>query len=299
MKTAISIGNFDAVHQGHIALVRAARKCVLREGRVEIWTFDPPPVSVLNPSLPLHRLTTFQERSKLLLDAGADAVRKITPTAELLGESPESFIEQVVKESSPEYVVEGEGFRFGKNRSGTTDTLRALGERFGFSLVLIEPVVVTLSGGAQRASSSSIRTLLLQGRVNDAKVMLNRDVKVTGIVTKGNQRGREMGVPTANLTHVNTMLPKDGIYAGSGEVGGKRYTAAISIGTKPTFGAHERVLEAHLISFDGDLEHYGWPLTVTISQWIREQVKFDSMESLRVQIESDIQEVINRIESTQ
>jgi len=95
------------------------------------------------------------------------------------------------------------------------------------------------------------------------------------------------------------MLPEDGIYAGSAEVGGKKYTAAISIGTNPTFGEHERVLEAHLISFEGDLEHYGWPLTVTISHWIREQVTFDTMETLKEQIEADIQVAINRIESTQ
>ena len=108
-----------------------------------------------------------------------------------------------------------------------------------------------------------------------------------------------MGVPTANLSQVGTMLPEDGIYAGSAEVGGKKYTAAISIGTNPTFGEHERVLEAHLISFEGDLEHYGWPLTVTISHWIREQVTFDTMETLKEQIEADIQVAINRIESTQ
>jgi riboflavin kinase/FMN adenylyltransferase len=247
----------------------------------------------------LHRLTTFQERSTLLLEAGADEVRKITPTSQLLAQSPVSFIEHVVEESKPNYIVEGEGFRFGKNRAGNADTLRTLGEQFGFSLVVIEPVMVNLGEGERRASSSAVRSFMLQGRVFDAAVMLSREVKVRGIVSRGDQRGREMGVPTANLSQVDTMLPKDGIYAGSAEVEGNRYTAAISVGTKPTFGEHERVLEAHLISFDGDLEHYGWPLTVTISHWIREQVTFDTMETLRVQIDADIQEAINRIESTQ
>jgi len=299
VKTAISIGNFDAVHQGHIAIVRAARACVGSGGQVEIWTFDPPPVSVLDPSVQLHRLTTFQERTTLLLEAGADGVRKIIPTSELLAQSPDAFIERVVEESHPDFIVEGKGFQFGKNRAGNADTLHALGDQFGFSLVEVEPVVVGLSDGEHRASSTLVRSLLLEGRVNDAARMLGRECMVTGIVTKGDQRGREMGVPTANLSQVGTMLPEDGIYAGSAEVGGKKYTAAISIGTNPTFGEHERVLEAHLISFEGDLEHYGWPLTVTISHWIREQVTFDTMETLKEQIEADIQVAINRIESTQ
>jgi len=128
--------------------------------------------------------------------------------------------------------------------------------------------------------------------------MLGRDVRCSGIVTKGDQRGREMGIPTANLSQVMTMLPRDGIYAGSAVVEGELYIAAISVGTKPTFGENERVLEAHLISFDGDLEHYDWPLTVTISHWMREQITFTSIDALRVQIDADIQSTITLMEST-
>jgi riboflavin kinase/FMN adenylyltransferase len=107
-----------------------------------------------------------------------------------------------------------------------------------------------------------------------------------------------MGIPTANLSQVKTMLPRDGIYAGSAIVEGELYIAAISVGTKPTFGENERVLEAHLISFDGDLEHYDWPLTVTISHWMREQITFTSIDALRLQIDADIQSTITLIEST-
>ena len=298
MKTAISIGNFDAVHLGHTALVQAARDAVGREGRVEIWSFDPPPVSILDPTLCLHRLTTFQQRTELLLDAGADKVRKIIPTKELLGQSPEEFVNYVVAESTPNWIVEGEGFRFGKNRVGTAATLRVIGEELGFSLIEIGPVMVPLCTGTEvRASSSLVRSLVREGQVEDAAIMLGREVQVSGIVTKGDQRGRLMGIPTANLSQCTTMLPKDGIYAGSAMVDGETYVAAISVGTKPTFGENDRVLEAHLISFDGDLEHYDWPLTVTISRWMRAQVTFDSTEALRLQIETDIQSTIKLIES--
>jgi riboflavin kinase/FMN adenylyltransferase len=138
----------------------------------------------------------------------------------------------------------------------------------------------------------------MNGNVEDAATMLGRDVQISGIVAKGDQRGRAMGIPTANLSQVETMLPKDGIYAGTSEVDGETYIAAISVGTKPTFGVHDRVVEAHLIGFDGDLHHYGWSLTVTISHWMREQVTFDSTQGLRTQIEADIQATIKLIEST-
>ena len=106
-----------------------------------------------------------------------------------------------------------------------------------------------------------------------------------------------MGIPTANLSQVETMLPRDGIYAGTAEVDGETHKAAISIGTKPTFGESARVLEAHLIAFDGALHQYGWALTVTISHWLREQVTFESVDALQMQIEADIQTTINLIES--
>ena len=298
MKKAVAIGNFDAVHCGHFELVQTARELVGSGGGVEIWSFYPPPVSILAPEVQVDRLTTFEQRSNLLIDAGADKVRKIVPSREFLSKTPEDFIAGVVEESSPDVFVEGEGFRFGKDRTGTADTLRFIGERLGFSLVELGSVIVKLGDHSEvRASSSMVRTLLKNGRVEDASIMLGREVQCSGIVTEGDQRGQAMGTPTANLTKIETMMPRDGIYAGTAIVDGETYIAAISIGTKPTFGKNDRVLEAHLIAFDGVLHQYGWPLTVTISHWIREQVTFDSIDALRIQIESDIQTTIKLIES--
>ena len=300
MKKAVAIGNFDAVHCGHRALVQTARALVGSEGEVELWSFDPPPVSILAPEIHIDRLTTFEQRTKLLKDAGADTVRKIKPTEDFLAQTPEEFVAGVVRESSPDVLVEGEGFRFGKNRTGNAETLQQIGEAYGFSLVEVPPAMVALHDAVEvRASSSMVRSLLNEGRVEEAAMMLGREVQCSGIVAKGDQRGQAMGIPTANLSQVATMLPRDGIYAGTAEVDGETYIAAIRIGTKPTFGENERVLEAHLVAFDGELHQYGWPLTVTISHWMRAQETFESIDALRLQIEMDIQEVITLIESKQ
>jgi len=135
------------------------------------------------------------------------------------------------------------------------------------------------------------------GRVQDVAKVLGREYELSGVVTKGDCRGRELGFPTANLGQVHTMLPRDGIYAGTAIIDGTVFIAAISVGTKPTFGSHARICEAHLIGFDGEIGVYEWPLTVTISHWIREQVAFDSIESLTIAIEQDIQSAIKLIES--
>lgn len=132
----------------------------------------------------------------------------------------------------------------------------------------------------------------------DVTRMLGREYVLSGIVVPGDHRGRQVGIPTANLGDVQTMLPRDGIYAGSAQIDGTKYIAAISIGTKPTFGINDRVCEVHLIGFDGVIGHYEWPLNVTISHWIREQIAFDSVESLTLAIEEDIQTTISLIEST-
>lgn len=298
MRTAITIGNFDAVHRGHVALVERAREAVGTDGIVEVWSFDPPPVTILNPTFHLNRLTTFELREKLLLKAGADKVRKITPTQALLAQSPEEFIADVVKEFAPDFFVEGTQFVFGRGRTGTAETLRKLGAELGFSLIELGGVEVTLADGESiRASSSKVRALLEEGRVEEANSMLGREYEISGVVSKGDQRGRTLGIPTANLSDVTAMLPKDGIYAGTTSIEGEQYIVAISIGTKPTFGENKRVLEAHIISYEGDLEHYNWSLTVTISHWIRDQERFDSVAGLQAQIEADINTAVTLIES--
>ncbi len=297
MNTAISIGNFDAVHQGHQALVEAARKAVGDAGCVEMWSFDPTPVSVLKPEVLIERITTFSQRQQLLIDAGADEVRRLTPTTEMLSLEPRTYIKRVIEEVSPSYIVEGEGFRFGHQREGTIETLRILGDEFNFDVIVKQGVDVCLEDNSiVRASSSKVRQLLNSGQIADVTRMLGREYELSGIVVQGDHRGRQLGIPTANLGNVQTMLPRDGIYAGSALIDDTKYIAAISIGTKPTFGINDRVCEVHLVGFDGENSHYEWPLNVTISHWLREQIAFDSVESLKLAIEDDIQTTISLIE---
>ena len=300
MKIAISIGNFDAVHLGHIALVKTARQAVGADGQVDVWSFDPSPVSVLKPEQKIDRLTTFSDRTTLLLEAGADEVKQIVPTEELLSKSPKTFIAEVVEQSPFDYIVEGEGFRFGKNRAGKCETLDELGHEFGFKSVVVEGVEVALKDQSiVRVSSSMIRWLLRAGRVEDAAIMLGRNVTVTGVVAAGDRQGRALGYPTANVHAIETMLPRDGIYAGRVSIDpGESHAAAISIGTKPTFGEHDRVCEVHIIGYDGAVDHYDWPLTVTISHWIRDQLRFDSKEELIHAIDQDVAHITQLIESS-
>jgi riboflavin kinase/FMN adenylyltransferase len=298
VSTAISIGNFDAVHVGHVALIHAARSAVGSDGSVEIWTFEPPPCSILQPEVQIERITTFDIRKALLLEAGANQVVKLEPTPGLLSLEPTAFIEQLVKTGAPDYIVEGAGFRFGHQRTGSIQTLQSLGQQYQFECVEVAGVEISLDGSTnmKKASSSLVRSLIKEGRVQEVAKVLGRYYELSGIVTKGDCRGRELGVPTANLGKVDTMLPRDGIYAGTANVDGTLFIAAISVGTKPTFGSHDRVCEAHLIGFDGEIGQYDWPLTVTLSHWIREQVTFDSIESLTIAIEQDIQSAIELYE---
>ena len=274
----------------------AARAAVGKDGKVEMWSFDPTPASVLRPSLQVDRLTTFNDRTTLLLNAGADVVKQLVPTEELLSQSPESYIAGIVKENDIHYIIEGEGFRFGKDRAGTCETLLELGQTLGFTLVIVDGVEVALRDHSiVKASSSTIRWLMQAGRVEDAAIMLGRHVQVCGMVVQGDRRGRTMGFPTANLQGVETMLPCDGIYAGFVSIDeDSTYPAAISIGSKPTFGEHDRVCEVHIIGYDGAVDHYDWPLTVTISHWIRDQLRFNSTEELTSAIDQDI-ECVHRL----
>jgi riboflavin kinase/FMN adenylyltransferase len=291
--TALTIGNFDGVHMGHIALVRRARELVGASGRVVALAFDPHPVSVLRPESAPARLTTFVRRRELLMAAACDEVVQLAPTAHLLGKSPEDFLRSVVDRYRPLYLVEGDDFRFGKARAGDVKTLAALGPSMGFEAVLVPPVEVVLSDHlVVRASSSIVRWLLLHGRVADAARVLGRPYELAGTVVRGDQVGRQLGFPTANLK-TDCLPPSDGIYAATAEAPGGCFAAAVNIGTRPTFNGKERRAEAHLMPLDRavrgplPLPEYDWPLTLRFAAWVRDDARFESVESLVEQIERD------------
>lgn len=289
MKASITIGNFDGVHLGHAALVRRARHLVGPEGRVVVMAFDPHPISRLRPAATPARLTHFDDRVRLLRALGADEVIRLDPTEALLGEEPEEFIRNVVSEYRPAWFVEGDDFHFGKGRAGTPRTLGVLGEAWGFALDTVPAVEVAL-GDQQiaRASSSLIRWLLGHGRVRDAAIVLGRVYSVRGTVLKGDQRGRTIGFPTANIS-TECMIPGDGVYAARATLpNGRDVPAAVNIGTRPTFAGAERRVEAHLIGVTPDGPEYGWECGLAFVSRLRDQVRFDSVDRLRAQLGRDV-----------
>ncbi len=288
----ITIGTFDGVHMGHRAILAEARRLATAHGtKVVALAFDPHPASILRPEHEPPRLTTPDEKCSALRHAGADEVELIEPTRQLLDQSPETFIQSLVDTMGIKAIAEGANFRFGRDRRGDAATLRWIGERIGFEFAEVSPVRVTLCDQwSVQVSSSLIRWLLEQGRVADASRCLGRSYGLSGSVVAGARRGRTIGVPTANVDPLVTrqvMIPADGVYGGTVSVAGRgRHPAAISIGVKPTFADGGRVVEAHLIDFDGDL--YGKNIRVETVRWLREQRRFKTVELLQAQLQRDI-----------
>jgi riboflavin kinase/FMN adenylyltransferase len=293
-KSVISIGNFDGVHLGHQAILRRARHVADACGcPLIVLTFDPHPAKTLRPGSEPPRLSSVHEKVDLLHQAGADRVVVLEPTPSVLQQTAQTFIEHLVRDYQPVAIVEGEDFRFGKGRGGDVALLTDMGRQLDFRTVVEGKVDITLSNLlVATVSSSLIRWLVGHGRVYDAAICLGRPFALTAPVSTGEQRGRTINVPTANLdSHVLTehMMPADGVYAGLVRIGkgaDQAYPAAISVGIKPTFGKRELVIESHLLDYSGDL--YGELLSVSFVRWLRDQQIFPGLAALRAQLARDI-----------
>jgi riboflavin kinase/FMN adenylyltransferase len=298
---AIVIGNFDGVHVGHRHLFTIAREAA-GDGVVAV-TFEPLPAAVLRPDRPMGRLTPREERRELLRDrCGVDRVLELEPTAELLGRSPEAFIADLRQSVPFDVVVEGPDFRFGRARSGDLDTLRALGASMGFRVVEASPCSVVLTDGSRvEARSSTARALLAEGRVADAARVFGRPYELRCPTARGDQRGRTIGWPTMNLDAAGRILPADGVYAGAATLpDGTAALAAISVGTKPTFGESPRTCEATLLAPDGrplalPLDWYGFELRLRFHAWIRGMERFASLDALLARMECDRAAVLDAL----
>lgn len=291
---AIAIGAFDGVHRGHAALVAAARAEVGPAGRVLAITFEPHPLAVLRPGRAPQTLSTIEQRREWLTGAGADEVRALAPTREFLEQTPRAFLERLVGEHSPAVVVEGRDFRFGRDRAGSVRTLHDLGPALGFRALVVDDVEAALTDRTSvRVTSSLIRWLAGHGRVRDAGLLLGRPYEIRGEVVRGDGRGASrLDMPTANLDTGSFVVPADGIYAGLATAAdGAWHPAAVSIGTKPTFGEHPRVCEAHLIGHDGPPGEYGWDMALRLHEWIRDQIAFEDEASLVDQMHRDLARV--------
>ena len=286
--SAVVIGNFDGVHLGHRHVLSRAREIADERGLTLVAvTFDPHPMAVLRPEHAPTSLTSLETRAELLAEAGADAVLALPFDRDVAGWSPEEFVRRVLADClHAAAVVVGANFRFGHRAAGDVDTLRETGRTHGF-----EAEGIALDGGPQVWSSTYVRTCLAAGDVAGAAEALGRPYAVRGEVVRGDQRGRELGFPTANVpTDGMTAAPGDGVYAGwlrrldTGEV----LPAAISVGTNPTFdGERERRVEAYVLDRD-DLELYGVEVEVSFVDRLRGMVAFESVERLVAQMDDDV-----------
>lgn len=286
---ALTIGNFDGVHRGHRRIVSHARALADAEGTAVVaLTFDPPPDLVIRPRDEPQRVGPHEETVAYLLEAGCDFVVTARTDLNLLHMAPEAFIDEVIQRRfAPGHVIEGPNFFFGRGRAGNVGTLQDAGCRRGFLVHVVEPVMVELDGEPTHVSSTRIRGLLRAGRVDTAAELLTRPFALTGEVVHGDQLGRTLQYPTANLDRGEQIIPADGVYAGSAVLDDKRYPAAISIGCKPTFTADHRTIEAHLIGAGG--EFYGHRIRVAFLKRLREQVRYNSAEDLVRQITQDVE----------
>ncbi|MSS46474.1 bifunctional riboflavin kinase/FAD synthetase [Cutibacterium sp. WCA-380-WT-3A] len=284
----VVIGNFDGVHRGHQALVQEAKR-VDPDGCVVAVTFWPHPLTVLAPGHAPALLCSLERRIELLKAAGASEVRVVNFTTEVASWTPAAFVERVLGPLQPKHVLVGQNFRFGRQAVGTPDTLAEMGRgRFqvhAMDLVAISGVTV---------SSTRVRDVVAAGNVTEATQLLGRPFEVAGVVVMGDQRGRELGFPTANLVvPQDRAVPSDGVYAGwlepsTGPDAGRRLPSAISVGTNPTFDGVERRVETYAIGRD-DLELYGTDVTVAFAERLRDQIKFDGVEPLISQMNDDVE----------
>ena len=286
--TAVVIGNFDGVHLGHRRVLERARVLADERGLpVVAVTFDPHPMSVLRPEHAPTQLTTVERRAELLAEAGADHVLALPFDRDMASWTPDEFSQRVLVDAvHAAVVVVGANFRYGSRAAGDVSSLTASGEELGF-----RTVGVALDGGPQVWSSTYIRTCLAAGDVAGAAQALGRPFVVRGVVVRGDQRGRELGFPTANVpTRELTAAPADGVYAGwlRRLDTGERFPAAISVGTNPTFdGERERRVESYVLDRT-DLELYGVEVEVSFVERIRGMVRFDGVDELVETMHDDV-----------
>jgi riboflavin kinase/FMN adenylyltransferase len=276
----LAIGVFDGVHLGHQAVVDSLA------GHRAALTFEPHPLAVIAPERAPARLTTLEQKVAYLRARGATAVVAVKFDEELRELSPAAFVEEVAR-IFPDLreVAIGENWSFGRNREGNAARLAELAQPHGFTVKAIAPV--TLDGAP--VSSTRIREAISQRRFADAARLLGRSYAVSGTVIHGDERGRRIGFPTANLGDITQLLPPRGVYAARARVAGnlERYGAVLNLGRRPTFTSNGvDSLEVHLLDFDADL--YGQRLWISDFTWLRDEQAFADAEALKSQIARDV-----------
>ena len=279
-----AIGNFDGVHLGHQAILKVAAEAA--DAPLGVVTFEPHPREYFAPDGPAFRLMNAEARAHRLEALGVAYLYELAFNASLAELTPEAFVEDIlIGRLGLVHVTVGRDFRFGKDRAGDVAALTALGAVRGLGVTAADLV----AAGGVEVSSTAIREALSEGRPEDAAAMLGHLHRIEGVVVKGDQRGRDLGYPTANIGVEGLHLPKLGVYAVrfrvlTGENAGE-YDGVASLGVRPMFGDNTPNLETHVFDFRGDL--YGAEVSVALVAFLRPEEKFESIEALIAQMDAD------------
>lgn len=291
-RSVVAIGNFDGVHIGHQAIFsQVVDEARARGAAAVALTFEPHPVEYFRPEDAPARLSPGTHRFELMARHGLDGVVCLRFDEDLAGSSPGHFVEEIlVRGLKVEHVVVGEDFRFGKGRAGDTESLKELGQPLGMTRTVAE--AVTFDGAV--VSSTRIRRAIENGQLSSARAMLGRPHRLSGTVVPGEERGRKLGFPTANMEVVDMAIPPVGVYATTlARSGGEHWLAVTNIGHRPTFGGGELTVETFVLEegVKEDLDLYGDEVELDVYVRIRGEIEFESPEELVAQIEHDIAEV--------
>jgi riboflavin kinase/FMN adenylyltransferase len=287
VNTVLTLGTFDGVHRGHQAIVRELQAFAQETKAVPtLVTLEPHPRLVLaekeEPAIRL--LTTIEEKIDALSKLELDRLVVANFSSSFAALEPQEFISDIlVKKLKMKHIIIGQDHAFGRNRSGNIELLQKLGNQFKFGVTVVKPIRMN----RRVVSSTQIRNMLLEGEVEQAAELLGRDYNLRGQVVKGDGRGRQLGYPTANIRPFSRykLIPKVGIYATRIKVGQSIFNSATYIGLRPTFNLEEKVIEVHLMNFDSEL--YGQEIELSFIRFIRDDIKFDTIEQLIIQIEDD------------
>ncbi|MBM4461983.1 MAG: bifunctional riboflavin kinase/FAD synthetase [Chloroflexi bacterium] len=292
-ETVLTIGVFDGVHLGHQQLIDyLKRQALVRDYLPGVVTFRNHPVEVLSPQTRLPRLTSLEERIRLLHNLGIELVVPLSFTPEVAHLPSRDFVALLQKHLKMRGLVIGPDFALGRSREGDVSALHSLGKELGFWVDVIPPKIIN----GEVVSSTSIRQALAKGDTAKAKRLLGRPHALIGRVGHGAERGRQLGFPTANLEiNSSQALPSDGVYATRAKVAGHSHPSVTNIGVRPTFGEGERTVEVYLIDFEGTF--YGQELRLELIEHLRAEKRFPNPEELKAQISRDVQQARSILET--
>jgi len=291
----LTIGNFDGVHKGHLALFEIVKgKARDINGQSVVLTFDPHPMKVLVPDKAPELLLTTEEKIQLIQKAGIDVVVCEKFTWEFSRMGAREFVDEVlVKAFGVKEVVVGYDYSFGRNREGSIDLLKELAHKRGFKVYVLQPVNIN----GRLASSTAIRNFLKEGNIKAANELLGYNYTLKGMVVKGKGRGKSLlGIPTANLEIKDRLIPRRGVYATFSHLKNFKYPSVTNIGINPTFNNGTFSIETHIMDFYSDL--LGENLEIELIQFIRDEIKFQDIQQLKDSIMKDIDMARNILSSS-